>query len=905
MDSASLDENQDLEPAHLSAIDPICGMTVRLSKARYIVVLQAEPVLFCSEHCMDRFLADSERAEASSESKLGLELVRSARLAAAGSAVDPICGMEVQKANANNVLVRDEESHYYCNPRCLLKHHENQRRSGNSGSKTSCCAEPGEQQVSISGRFQQEETAIDPVCKMKVPISSETLTKRQEEKDFYFCSKTCVEKFSENPEYYISGGKPPERDLSGVTRFICPMDPEVESDRPGDCPICGMPLEPADAAESSGDEEQDAFKSLVVSLAFSLPILSLSMPHMLGVTDRPFGLDPIVNGWVQLLFATPLILFPARSFFLRGWTSVLNRRLNMFTLLALGIGIPYLYSVVVLTSLSRGHADHHQTMLYFESAAMICTLAWVGQWLEAKARYKSTSAVRDLVSLVPDSASVVNDDGTRVQVAASELEIGMKVFVKPGERIPADGKLVEGSSSVDESMLTGEPVPVSKESGDSVVAGTINQNGTFTMTCTKVGTNTVLSQIVKMVGEAQRSRVPAQQMADRVAAVFVPAVIAIAVISCIAWFLTSGSIVTSLVVATSVLVVACPCALGLATPMSIVVATGHGARAGVLFKEARALQLLSITNTLVIDKTGTLTEGKPVLEKVLTSDGFGEEELISLCASVESHSEHPLSGAVVECAQKQGLSLDDVFDFVSTPGRGVEARVKERKIALGNRALLDDMGISIPGEPVDRTSVYVAVDGEYAGTLLFDDPVRESAVGAVKRLKAESVEIVIATGDNRAAAARVAEALSIDNVHAELTPQGKAELVEALRNKGARVAMAGDGINDAPALAAADVGIALSSGTDIAMSAADVVLLSGDVEAIVRARNLSKLMMRNIKQNLFLAFGYNAVTIPLAAGILYPFTGMLLNPVVAALAMSLSSVAVVVNALRLRTSRLS
>ncbi len=755
------------------------------------------------------------------------------------------------------------------------------------------------------------ETAIDPICNMTVKTDSKH-SLEYEGKNYYFCAAVCRSKFQENPQAYLGERSLQRLDHPAISnsaaaagQYICPMCPGVVKDEPGDCPVCGMPLVPVVPALDNGAEQKALLTSLKWSIALSLPILALSMPHMLGLTGAHHSDQKQITDWIQLVLATPLVTVVARPFFERGWNSIRNRSLNMFTLLSLGIGVPYLYSVIALAIATFVSPGSRTDMMYFESAAMITTLALVGQWLEAKARFRSTDAIRELLSLMPETATVVEEDGTHAQRPLWQLNQGDRLLVRPGEKVPADGDVVEGTSAVDEAMLTGEAMPVSKAKGDSVWQGTVNQNGSFVMVMRDAGAGTTLAQIVQLVGEAQRSRVPVQQLADQISAIFVPTVVAVAVLTAIVWFFSTGNAAQAMTAATSVLVVACPCALGLATPMSIVVATGQAARAGILVRQAQALEHLVRVDTLVIDKTGTLTEGKPRLGSISVSSGIEENRLLRLAASVERNSEHPLAGAIVDGAIARGLSLYPCVNFSSTPGLGVTGDVDGDRVSLGNLSYMQSLGVDVSSDGSGSlTRAYVSVDGEFAGVLHLEDKIRDSARETIDELRKNSVEVVLATGDNVAAAQTIAAALGIEQVHAAQTPAGKAALIQELSRNGRVVAMAGDGINDAPALAQAIVGIALSTGTDMAMNTAEIVLLHGDIRGILRARRLSQAMVTNISQNLALAFGYNLITIPLAAGVLYPFTGVLLQPMVAAAAMSISSVAVVLNALRLRHVRL-
>ena len=845
--------------------------------------------------------------------------------------VDPVCGMTVNPSTATATFELGGKTYYFCSDGCAGRFSQQpqtylrQQTAGTCGDhgkpsklsvlnaeisptkSGSCCGGMRQSEAAIAN------TEIDPVCGMRVDSAHPAATRKWDGKLYLFCSQSCERKFSTNPPAYLN---PDTRDSSKRTdsatwktgTYTCPMHPEVIADRPGDCPDCGMPLEATIPSVDDGSAEvEEIGGKLRWSALLTIPLALLSMSHMIGMSgmndSERTGPSHLVSCWIQLLLATP-VLWVARPFFQKGWASVKKRSLNMFTLLSLGIAIPYVYSLASLIAVTffipRVPPDH---MLYFESAAMIATLAWLGQLLEVKARTRSASAVRELVALAPSEATVLMPDGVETSVRVTDIAPHARVRVRPGERIPVDGRVVEGSSSVDESMLTGEPLPTLKQPGSWVSAGTMNSNGSLIIDAQRVGSETLLSQIVGLVSQGQRSRVPVQQLADKVASVFVPLVVSIAVITVGAWLATEGTLLQALSAGLAVLVVACPCALGLATPMSIVVAAGRGARAGVLFKEARSLQLLSRIDTLVIDKTGTLTLGKPRVVNIESANELGIANLIALAGSVEAHSEHPLAAAVLEACAEPAFALAACTDFSSTPGLGVQGRVDGRSVAVGSRTYLQGLGADAcqPGmHDSAATSVFVAVDGKYEGRLDFADEVRPSSSLAVRELQSEGVRVILASGDNSRTARLVGTAIGIDEVHGGLLPADKAELVRQLQNQGAKVAMAGDGINDAPALAQADIGIALSSGTDIAIDTADIVLINSEVSGIVRARKLSRAMMRNIAQNLVLAFGYNLVAIPVAAGMLYPLIGFTINPIVAAAAMSVSSLFVVANALRLR-----
>lgn len=845
---------------------------------------------------------------------------------------DPVCGMTVNPAAAKGTHTWGGKTYFFCSRGCAEtfvldppKHLGPQAGGACCGGSSkgvlpvirpatelkegrSCCEGMTEVDVTIP----QAET--DPVCGMKVDPTTASATRVWEGKTYHFCHEGCARKFATNPASYLAPGtqgraEPALESADEADTYTCPMHPEILADGPGDCPDCGMPLEPTLPGADDGSEEIGETADRVRwSALFTIPLVLVSLTHMLGMS-RMSGVahgdfSHLASCWLQWVLATPVVLWVARPFFQKGWASVQNRSLNMFTLLSLGIAIPYVYSLVslvVVTVLARQATPDH--MVYFESSAVIATLAWLGQWLETRARVRSASAVRGLIALAPSEATVLMPDGTEALVSVTDIAPHAKVRVRPGEHIAVDGRVTHGTSSVDESMLTGEPIPAAKGPGSHVSAGTINGNGSLVIDAEHVGSETLLSRIVSLVSQGQRSRVPVQRLVDRVASIFVPFVVTVAAGTFGTWLANGGTLLQALSASVAVLVVACPCALGLATPMSIIVAAGRAARAGVLFKEARSLQLLSGIDTLVIDKTGTLTFGKPRMVYATTAGRFGTAELLALANSVEAQSEHPLATAVMAACAERGLSLPACVEFESTPGLGVQGLVTGHAVAVGSKAYLEILGVDTDEfEPGTNgvTSVFVAVDGEYGGRLDFADEIRPSSATAVEALRDSGVRVVMASGDSHGAAEWVGAALGIAEVHAGMLPADKADLVRRLRGEGARVAMAGDGINDAPALACADLGIALASGTDIAVHAADIVLINSDVSGIVRARKVSRAMVHNIVQNLVLAFGYNLLAIPAAAGLLYPVIGLVIDPMVAAAAMSVSSLLVIANALRLR-----
>ena len=769
------------------------------------------------------------------------------------------------------------------------------------------------------------ETVKDPVCGMDV---SPVTAKEHHDwggRTWHFCSTRCAEKFRADPARYAEPAAAPVAPLAKPTteavEYTCPMHPEVVRSGPGSCPICGMALEPrAPVAPTEGDDPELASmqRRLVVSAAITVPLFALAMGAM--IPGDPLGhlLPSHLHNGVELALATPVVLWGAWPFFVRAWQSLVNRHLNMFTLIGLGVGVAYGYSVVatlapgLFPAAFRGHGG--RVAVYFEAAAVIVTLVLVGQVLELRARSRTGAAIRALLGLAPKTARRLRDDGAEEDVPLDAVQPGDRLRVRPGEKVPVDGVVLEGASSLDESMITGEPMPVEKHAGDRVVGATLNGTGALVMRAEKVGRDTLLARIVAMVADAQRSRAPIQRLTDTVAGYFVPAVILVALLTFGAWALWGPEprLTYALVNAVAVLIIACPCALGLATPMSIMVATGRGATAGVLFRNAEAIEVLRAVDTLVLDKTGTLTEGKPKLVTVEPTAGLDEPTLLRLAAALEQGSEHPLAAAIVAGAKERGLTLTGAEHFASVTGKGVTGRVGDRAVALGNKALMLDVGASVGTldaraealRAEGQTVMFVAVNGALAGLVGVADPIKDTAAEALKALREEGLRVVMLTGDSQTTAEAVGRKLGIDEVIAGVLPDQKAEAVKRLQAEGRRVAMAGDGINDAPALAQADVGVAMGTGTDVAMESAGVTLVGGDLRGLVRARRLSRATMANIRQNLAFAFGYNALGIPVAAGVLYPLTGMLLSPMLAAAAMSLSSVSVIANALRLRRARL-
>jgi heavy metal translocating P-type ATPase len=730
---------------------------------------------------------------------------------------------------------------------------------------------------------------------------------------YYFCSGTCREKFAADPARYLGPAARAAEPVPPGTIYTCPMHPEIRQVGPGACPICGMALEPELATADAGPNPElaDMSRRLWIGLALTVPVFALEMGGHLIDLHRWMGQQ--TSNWVQLVLATPAVLWAGWPFFERGWASLKTRNLNMFTLIAMGTGVAWAYSVLgtlapgLFPAAMRGHDG--SVPVYFEAAAVITVLVLVGQVLELRAREQTGGAIRALLDLSPKMARRIKPDGTDEDVGLDRVIAGDRLRVRPGERVPVDGVILDGRSAIDESMVTGESMPVTKSVGAPVIGGTMNQTGSFVMRADKVGRDTLLAQIVQMVAQAQRSRAPIQRLADQVSAVFVPAVILAALLAFAAWSLWGPEprFTYGLIAAVSVLIIACPCALGLATPMSIMVGVGRGAQSGVLIKNAEALDRLEKVDTLVVDKTGTLTEGRPSVVAVRASANFDEAELLRLAASLERGSEHPLAAAVVRSAEQRGLALESAQSFESPAGKGVTGVVAGRRLIIGNARMMTDAGIDTHGldaaaDELRRdgaTAIYVAVDGKAAGAIAIADAIKPSTPAAIAALQAAGLRVVMLTGDNATTAQAVARKLGIAEVEADVLPEHKGQVVARLRAEGRVVAMAGDGVNDAPALAAADVGIAMGTGTDVAMQSAGVTLLGGDLSGIVRARHLSAATMANIRQNLFFAFIYNAAGVPIAAGALYPVFGLLLSPVIAAAAMSLSSVSVIANALRL------
>ncbi|MDF3814284.1 MULTISPECIES: heavy metal translocating P-type ATPase [Rhodopseudomonas] len=757
------------------------------------------------------------------------------------------------------------------------------------------------------------ETATDPVCGMTVTIKPEARMRDFGGDTFYFCSDGCRTKFDADPYFYASGNaaKVGKRAPQG-TQWTCPMHPEIVRDEPGACPKCGMALEPMVPSDEPSEELTDFTRRMWISAAAAVPLVILTMGELVGLPVRDW-IGHQIAIYLEFLLATPIVLWAALPFFQRGWDSVKNRSPNMWTLISLGVGAAYLYSLVA-TFLPGVFPEQYRmggmVGTYYEAAVVIIALIFVGQVLELRARERTGDAIRALMDLAPKTARRILSDGSEYDAPLENIVEGDLLRVRPGDSVPVDGEVAEGRSSIDESMITGEPVPIEKTEGDRVTGGTINKNGTLAIRATAVGSDTVLAQIVDMVAGARRSRAPIQGLADRVSEVFVPTVVGIAILAFVVWLFAgpSPAFVFAIAAAVSVLIIACPCALGLATPISITTAAGRGAQAGVLIKDAEALERMARVDTLIVDKTGTLTEGRPKLTDVVALGDIPEDDVLALAAALERGSEHPLAEAILEGARERGVPLDKATDFEAVTGKGVTGTVGGRSIALGNTALMQAIGGDAASgeEKADalrtegKTAMFVAVDGTLAGIVAVADPIKETTAAAIRDLHAQGLRVIMATGDNQRTAEAVAAKLGIDDVRAGVLPEGKKAFVDELRAAGRSVAMAGDGVNDAPALAAADVGIAMGTGADVAVESAGLTLLGGDLTGIVRARKLAKATLRNIKQNLFFAFVYNTAGVPIAAGVLYPVFGLLLSPMIAAAAMSLSSVSVIANALRLR-----
>lgn len=806
--------------------------------------------------------------------------------------IDPVCGMTVDPEKTDHHHEHDGHMYNFCSAKCLDK---------------------------FTKDPETYITTKDPVCGMNVTIpTAKHITKHNHQK-YYFCSAKCKTKFTADPESYL-GERPEPEIMPAGTQYTCPMHPEVISDVPSDCPKCGMALEPMGiptGEEGPNPELVDFSRRFWIGLVLALPVLILEMGGHFSSGFKGL-IDEQLSVTIQFLLTTPIMLWTAAPVFIRGWKSVQTMNLNMWTLIAIGTGIAYIYSLVAffMPDLFPDSVKTEAGLVpvYFEAAAVIIVLVLLGQVLELRAREKTGGAIRALLDLAPKVALKLNDDGTEDEVQLDQIVAGDKVRVRPGEKIPVDGIVIEGHSTIDESMLTGEPVPVEKIVGDKVTGATLNGTGSIVMQAERVGAETMLSQIVNMVAEAQRSRAPIQKYADMIAGWFVPIVLTVAAIAFAVWYYFGPEPALShgLIAAVSVLIIACPCAVGLATPMSIMVGTGRGAQSGVLIKNAEALEIFAKVDTLIVDKTGTLTVGKPVLTDIIPLNDFAEEDILTYAASLERGSEHPLAAAIVSGAKDKNISLLQAENFDAETGKGVSAVIDGKHVALGNSAMMETLGLSTEDirsqansmQHEGKTVMFIAIDKTFAGLVAVEDPIKETTNAALDALHEEGLRIIMVTGDNDTTAKAVASRLNIDEVRADVLPEGKADIVKELQAMGSKVAMAGDGVNDAPALALAEVGVAMGTGADVAMESAGITLVKGDLMGIVRARRLSESTMRNIKQNLFLAFVYNMLGVPVAAGVLYPVFGILLTPIIAAAAMSLSSLSVVTNALRLRMAKM-
>ncbi len=871
--------------------DPVCGMDVKPAMARATAEHEGRTYYFCCPHCADKFKAAPEQyldrpAAAAKHAPVMIQFGAAPKSQPAPAlAKDPVCGMMVDPARAAGKFDYKGKAYYFCNPRCVSRFQ----------------AEP-EKYLETSTGMVQLAPAPPKVAPGQTYICPMDLEVRQLGPGA--CPKCGM---ALEPEVALAPTK---------VEYTCPMHPEIVRAEPGACPICGMALEPRTITVVEDNPElRDMSRRFWISLALTIPLVAIAMGHMIaGPHVFPHWLTRIG----EPLLATPVVLWGGWPFFARFWASLRNRSANMFTLIGLGVGMAYGYSLVATIGPGIFPAEFRgpegTPNLYFEPAAFITVLVLLGQVLELKARSRTSAAIRGLLDLSPKMARRLEPNGAERDVSLDQVQPGDRLRVRPGEKVPVDGVVVEGTSSIDESMITGESIPVEKGPGARVIGATVNGTGLLVMRAERVGSETLLAQIVRLVSEAQRSRAPIQRLADKVSAFFVPAVVAIAVITFIAWAIAGPQprFAYAIVNAVAVLIIACPCALGLATPVAIMVGTGRGATAGVLIRNAEALELLEKVDTLVVDKTGTLTEGKPRVLEVLAAPDFKEDLLLRLVAAVERGSEHPLASAVVAAAESRGLALPASNDFRSLTGRGVVARVEGREVAIGNEALLQELGVlggDLQGRADElrregQTVIFVAVDRHLAALLGIADPIKASTPEAIRDLRAEGLHVVMLTGDSRATAEGVARKLGLDEFEAEVLPERKSAVVKRLQAQGRVVAMAGDGINDAPALAQAGVGIAMGTGTDVAMESGSITLIKGDLRGIVRARRLSRATMRNIRQNLFFAFIYNSLGVPIAAGILYPFFGVLLSPVIAAAAMSFSSVSVITNSLRLRKVQL-
>jgi Cu+-exporting ATPase len=833
--------------------------------------------------------------------------------------IDPVCKMMVTPETAAASHEHDGIIYYFCNVGCRDRFLDEPAKYLSEATESfpgSCCSTREIAKANpLPDAKAPKPLATDPVCGMSVDPANAAATFDHDGRTYYFCMTGCRDKFGREPEKYLNPQKSEE--LPQDVEYTCPMHTEIVQIGPGSCPICGMALEPKEITLNDLPDPEliDMNRRLFVCTGLTLPVFVLAMVEMFVDLNRifpawPHGQASLFSMWIQFILATPVVIWGGWPFFQRAWASIRNISPNMFTLIAIGTGSAFLLSLAALffpqifpPAMTDAHSGHVPG--YFESAAVITTLVLLGQVLELRARSQTSSAIKELLRLAPDAAHVINEDGSETTIDLRHVNAGQTLRVRANEKVPTDGSIIDGETSIDESMVTGESMPVEKNAGAKVIGGTINGNRSFTMRAEKVGSETLLAQIVKMVGEAQRSRAPIQRLADVVSAYFVPAVIIVAILAFFVWLML-GSFASAVVAAVSVLIIACPCALGLATPMSIMVGTGHGAKNGVLIKKAEALETLEKIDTIVVDKTGTLTEGKPKVREIIVSEANGAsdhkpEDILQLAASLEIHSEHPLAAAITAEARSRGITVLEVKDFSSTTGLGVQGVIDGKHVFVGRASKVGGQTGS-PAAPAG--SLAVLVDDRLIGAITVSDAVKSSARSAIDELHRRNIEIVMMTGDNRETARSVAEQLGIDEIFAEVMPEEKAAKVKELQSNGKIVAMAGDGVNDAPALAQADVGIAFASGTDVAIESADITLLRPDLAGISKAHNLSRSTMRNIRQNLFFAFAYNVIGVPIAAGVLFPVFGLLLSPMIASAAMTFSSVSVISNALRLRNAKL-
>jgi Cu+-exporting ATPase len=915
-------QNEKLKSESAAVVDPVCGMTVDRTNAKHWFEHAGTKYYFCCTHCLEKFRGTPEKClsrtlASPAPGVVTLAIPGESGKPATGKAPakktanrekDPVCGMDVDPATAKYKSEHSGKTYYFCSAHCLEKFRAHPEQYLIPKPKTQPAAglvtlgappsTPASKEVAVGGAGAKASPPAEAAA--------------------YVCPM-CPEVRESKPGACPSCGMALERETPVATtkiEYTCPMHPEIVRPGPGSCPICGMALEPrtVTAAEEENPELRDMSRRFWLSLLLTAPLLAIAMVDMLPGMPVQHALPGGWLPWIELLLATPVVLWGGWPFFQRGWTSIVNRSTNMFTLIAMGTGVAYLYSLIatlfpgIFPASFRSMGDHPD--VYFEAAAAITTLVLLGQVLELRARSRTSSAIRALLDLSPKTARLLTGDGGERDIPLEQVKVGDRLRVRPGEKVPVDGVVLEGKSSIDESMITGESMPVEKGPGSRVIGATVNGTGSLMMRAERVGSETMLAQIVRLVSQAQRSRAPIQRLADRVAGWFVPAVIAVSVVTFIAWAVIGPEprFAHAIVNAVAVLIIACPCALGLATPMAIMVGTGRGAHAGVLIKNAEALETLEKVDTLVADKTGTLTQGKPEVESVIALPGQTDTELVRLVASLERGSEHPLGAAVVQAAAANNIVLPDAQDFRYSTGKGITGRVNGKMVAAGNEKLFQELkipegGLAQRSEELRRggqTVIWIALDGAPAGLIGIADPIKPSTPQTIQELKAQGLRIVMLTGDSRATAEAVARKLGIDDFEAEVLPHQKSEVIKRLQREGHIVAMAGDGINDAPALAQAQVGIAMGTGTDIAMESGGITLLKGDLAGIVRARKLSQATMRNIRQNLFFAFIYNSVGVPIAAGVLYPFFGLLLSPIIAAAAMSFSSVSVITNSLRLR-----